>query len=205
MLVDRGPLTGAPCRSGKWFWFTALTIYSGMHCARHDIRPKRWERLSWTSELHICSVACPICCARRAMPRYIVAATNQNHLPYEMQALSLSLYMYLYLSLSLYIYIYIYILSIMTIIVIIISSIIFIIQLLLHMFIIVNIYIYIYIYVYKCVYITYVYIYIHRERDMPSQDQRDHPHQRRRGRAPRQVRSGPPNIHINKNDCHMCT
>ena len=67
----------------------ALTICPGMRCARHDIRPKPWIHFSWhvlcpaqTSDLHTCSAAYPTCCARRVMPRYNVAATNQNHLPY---------------------------------------------------------------------------------------------------------------------------
>ena len=39
--------------------------------------------LSRKSDLRMCSAAYPICCARRAMPIYIVATTNQNHLPYH--------------------------------------------------------------------------------------------------------------------------
>ena len=52
-----------------------------MRCAHHDIRPKRGNNVSQKSDLRMCSAAYPICCARRAMPRYIVAATNKNHLP----------------------------------------------------------------------------------------------------------------------------
>ena len=58
-------------------------MYPGMRCARHDIRPKRREHMLRKSDLHICSTACPIRWAWHAMPRYIVAATNWNHLPYE--------------------------------------------------------------------------------------------------------------------------
>ena len=77
------------CYYVEWFKFMALTLHPGMRCARHDIRPKRSTHVlacaapGITPDLHICSAAYPNGCARRAMTRYIVAATSSNHLPYK--------------------------------------------------------------------------------------------------------------------------
>ena len=50
----------------RWFPFMALTIYPGMRCARHDIRPKRWQQYIWRC----------MCCARHESPTYMYAPTH---------------------------------------------------------------------------------------------------------------------------------
>ena len=57
------------------------------------IRKKDEEKMSGKSDLRICSAAYLIRRARSAVPRYIAATTNENHLQYT----------------CMYIYIYIYI------------------------------------------------------------------------------------------------
>ena len=62
-------------------------ICPGMCCAWHKHVSLHVLRSARTSDLHVRSAAYPICCARRAMPRYAVAATNRDHLLYTLSPL----------------------------------------------------------------------------------------------------------------------